>query len=211
MATAPHRSPLALLLALTLAPLTCDEGFSNSFAVDLGPKRYRVEVTGNGQREDLAGTYETSVHATWMLRLWQPGFEAPGFEGGLGLAYGFYESDDQRLQVFEWRGDFGPAFEPVSWLRMGVLLFGGIGYHELDLPRAVFTTTTVAGVGGFGFSYGAHAQLTLKPFRALHLSGQVGFRGLYVSDAVFENDQVVRGVESSTTGLLAGASIGFAF
>lgn len=200
--------PAALL---TLAASGMAEEFTNSFAVDLGEKRYRVSVTGNNQRVELAGTYDTAVHATWMLRLWDRGFEGPGFEGGLGLAYGFYESGEQRLQVFECRGDFGPAFEPVSWLRLGVLFFGGVGYHELYLPQAVYTTTTVSGIGNLGFSYGAHANLAIKLMRQLHLSGQIGVRGLYVSDGVFENNQLVRGVESSTIGLLAGASIDFAF
>ena len=187
------------------------EEFTNSFALDVGQKDYRVSVTGNGQRVDLVGTYDTSVHATWMLRLFDHGFESPGFLGGLGLGYGFYEHDDQRLQVFECRGDFGPAFEPVSFLRFSMLLFGGFGYHELYLPRAVNVLTGVGGVGNLGFSYGANAELTVKLLQQLHLSGQVGIRGLYVSDGVIENNQVIRGVESSTIGLLVGASIDFAF
>jgi hypothetical protein len=193
-----------------LVGLTAEE-FSNSFAVDLGQKDYRVDVTGNDQRAYLSGTYETSLHATWMLRLWDQGFESPGFLGGLGLAYGLYEDRDLRLQVFEMRGDFGPAFEPVSWLRIGVLFFGGTGYHDLNLPRAVYEQTTVGGAGMWGFSYGAHAFLTLKPTSRLQLSGQAGIRGLYASYGVFEDNQLDRGVESSTIGLLAGASLDFAF
>jgi hypothetical protein len=203
---------LAAVASLTLTlPAVADEGFSNSFIVDLGQKDYRVSVTGNGNRVDLDGRYDTSVHATWMLRLWQPGFESPGFYGGLGVAYGFYEVDDQRLQVFECRGDFGPGFEPVSWLRLSMLFFGGFGYHDLTVPRSVALLTGVNGVGNLGFSYGANAELTFKLSKRVHLSGQGGFRGLYVSYGVFENGNLDRGVESSTFGLLAGASIDFAF
>ncbi|HEX3132755.1 MAG TPA: hypothetical protein VHX44_04130 [Planctomycetota bacterium] len=203
---------LTAVATLTIIVSTCaDEGFSNSFILDLGQKDYRVSVTGNGNRVDLDGRYDTSVHATWMLRLWQPGFESPGFYGGLGVAYGFYEADDQRLQVFECRGDFGPGFEPVSWLRLSMLLFGGFGYHDLTVPRPVALLTGVNGVGNLGFSYGANAELTLKLSKHVYLSGQGGFRGLYVSYGVFENGNLDRGIESSTFGLLAGASIDFAF
>jgi hypothetical protein len=187
------------------------EEFSNSFAVDAGRKEYRVSVTGNDERVDLSGSYATSLHATWMLRLWEDGFESPGFLGGLGLAYGFYEEDDLRLQVFEMRADFGPAFEPVSWLRLGMQAFGGIGYHDLRVPQAVYDLTGVAGVGNLGFSYGANGFLTCKVHPRLHLSGQIGFRGMYVSYGVFEDGDLERGITSSTIGLLAGASIDFAF
>jgi hypothetical protein len=179
--------------------------------ITLGPKDYRVDVTGNNQHAYLSGTYETSVHATWMLRLWDQGFESPGFLGGLGLAYGLYEDRDLRLQVFEVRGDFGPAFEPVSWTRIGLLFFGGTGYHDLNLPRFVYAQTTVGGAGMWGFSYGAHAFLTLKPTARFHLSGQVGIRGLYASYGYFDDNHLERGVECSTIGLLAGGSIEFAF
>lgn len=192
-------------------PALAEEGFSNCFIVDLGQKDYRVSVTGNDNRVYLDGSYDTSVHATWMLRLWQPGFESPGFYGGLGVAYGFYETDDQRLQVFECRGDFGPGFEPVSWLRISMQLFGGIGYHDLMLPRPVALVTGVSGVGNLGFSYGANAELTLKLTKRLHISGQGGFRGLYVSYGAFDDGNLERGIESNTFGLLAGASIDFAF
>lgn len=185
--------------------------FTNSFALDVGEKNYHISVTGNNQHVDLSGAYDTSLHATWMLRLYDPSFDGPGFMGGLGLAYGHYEATDLSLNVFECRGDFGPAFEPVSWLRVGMLFFGGIGYHELHLTKAVYATTTVSGIGNLGFSYGANAELTIKILPRLHLSGQAGFRGLYVSDGTFQNDQLVRGVESSTIGLLLGASIDFAF
>ncbi len=190
---------------------TWAEEFSNSFALDIGPKDYRVDVTGNDQHAYLSGTYETNLHVTWMLRLWDQGFESPGFLGGLGLAYGLYEDRDLRLQVFEMRGDFGPAFEPVSWMRLGMLFFGGTGYHDLNLPPAVFAQTTVGGAGMWGFSYGAHAFFTIKPLPRLQLSAQGGIRGLYASYGVFENGNLERGVESSTIGLLAGASIDFTF
>lgn len=205
-------STLRLFAALTAVSTSAwTEEFSNSFSLDLGPKDYRVDVTGNNQRAYLSGTYDTSIHATWMLRLWDQGFESPGFLGGLGLAYGLYEDGDLRLQVLELRADFGPAFEPVSWLRIGMLAFGGTGYHDLNLPRAVFDQTTVGGAGLWGFSYGANAFLTLKAFNRLHISGQAGIRGLYASYGVFENGNLQRGVEASTIGLLAGASIDFAF
>lgn len=190
---------------------TWAEEFSHSFALDIGPKDYRIDVTGNDQRAYLSGTFETNIHATWMLRLWDQGFESPGFLGGLGLAYGLYEDGDIRHQVFEMRGDFGPAFEPVSWMRIGMLFFGGTGYHDLNLPRAVFAQTTVGGAGMWGFSYGAHAFFTIKPLPRLQLSAQGGIRGLYASYGVFENGNLERGVECSTIGLLAGASIDFAF
>jgi hypothetical protein len=187
------------------------EEFSNSFAVDLGRKAYRISVTGNGERVDLDGDYGTSVHATWMLRFWDPGFESPGLLGGLGLAYGFYEQDDLRLQVFEMRGDFGPAFEPVSWLRLGMMIFGGVGYHDLHVPQAIYEVTGVSGVGNLGFTYGGNAFLTFKPHPRLHLTALGGFRGLYVSYGVFADGDLQRGIESSTIGLLAGASVDFAF
>jgi hypothetical protein len=211
MTTAGCRRRLALAVALLMPATLVGEEFSNSFAIDLGRKSYRIAVTGDGQRADLDGTYTTAVHATWMLRLWDHGFESPGFLGGLGLAYGLYDDRDLTLQVFECRGDFGPAFEPVPWLRLGMLLFGGVGYHDLHLPRAVYDLTTIGGAGMWGFTYGAHAQLTFKPCDSLHLSGQFGFRGLYASYGVFEDDQLTRGVSSSAIGLLAGASIDFAF
>lgn len=203
---------LAALCALTAHVVVAEEGFSNCFIVDIGQKDYRVAVTGNDVRIDLDGRYDTSVHASWMLRLEDQGYESPGFYGGLGLAYGFYETDDGlEYQVFEMRGDFGPAFHPVSFLRLGVLFFGGIGYHDLRVPRAVAAITDVNGVGNLGFTYGANAELTLKLMKNLHLSGQAGFRGLYVSYGVFEDGDLERGIESSTFGLLAGASIDFAF
>jgi hypothetical protein len=190
---------------------TWGEEFSNSFALDIGPKDYRIDVTGNDERAYLSGTFETNIHATWMLRLWDNGFESPGFLGGLGLAYGLYEDGDIRLQVFEMRGDFGPAVEPVSWMRIGMLFFGGTGYHDLNLPRAVFDQTTVGGAGMWGFSYGANAFFTLKPLPRLQLSAQGGIRGLYASYGVFEDGDLERGIECSTIGLLAGASIDFSF
>jgi len=202
---------LPLVLLLMTARATEAEEFTNSFAVDLGQKSYRIAVTGNDQRVDLDGTYDTSVHATWMLDYWDPGFEAPGFIGGLGLAYGFYEQDDLRLQVFEMRGEFGPAMEPVSWLRFGMQIFGGIGYHDLTVPRAVYDVTGVGGVGNLGFSYGGNAFLTFKLGKRIHLSGQAGFRGMYVSYGVFEDGDLQRGIESSTIGLLAGGSFDFVF
>lgn len=208
--------PLAAALRIAIAcagvfASTRAEEFSNSFALDVGPKDYRIDVTGNDQRAYLSGTFETNIHATWMLRLWDNGFESPGFIGGLGLAYGLYEEGDLRLQVFEMRGDFGPAFEPVSWMRIGMLFFGGTGYHDLTLPRAVFEQTTVGGAGMWGFSYGANAFFTLKPLPRVHLSAQGGIRGLYSSYAVFENNELDRGVENSTIGFLAGASLDFSF
>jgi hypothetical protein len=203
--------PLALV-ALTTHALVAEEGFSNCFILDIGQKDYRVAVTGNDTRIDLDGRYDTSLHATWMLRLEDRGYDSPGFYGGLGVAYGRYETgNDQRYQVFECRGDFGPAFHPVSFLRLGVLFFGGVGYHDLRVPRPVATITGVTGVGNFGFSYGAHGEVTVKLSKRLHLSGQAGFRGLYVSYGVFEDGDLERGIESSTFGLLAGASIDFAF
>lgn len=206
------RRGIATLCAALAQGLAAEEGFSNSFIVDLGPKDYRVAVTGNDTRIDLDGRYETSVHATWMLRLEDQTYYSPGFYGGLGLAYGFYETDDDlEYQVFEMRGDFGPAFHPVSFLRLGVLFFGGIGYHDLRVPRAVALITDVSGVGNLGFTYGANAELTVKLTKNFHLSGQAGFRGLYVSYGVFEDGDLQRGIESSTFGLLAGAGVDFAF
>lgn len=202
---------LTLIFFLATKANTWAEEFTNSFALDVGEKNYHISVTGNNQVVDLSGAYDTSLHATWMLRLYDPSFDGPGFIGGLGLAYGHYASAELSLDVFECRGDFGPAFEPVSWLRVGMLFFGGCGYHELHLPKAVYATTTVSGIGNLGFSYGANAELTIKILPRLHLSGQAGFRGLYVSDGTFQNNQLVRGVESSTIGLLLGASIDFAF
>lgn len=190
---------------------TWAEEFSNSFSIDFGPKDYRIDVTGNDRYVYLSGTYDTSLYASWMLRLWDQGYESPGFLGGLGLAYGLYEDGDLQLQVFEMRGDFGPAFEPVPWTRIGVLFFGGTGYHELNLPRVVYAQTNVGGAGMWGCSYGAHAFLTLKPLPRLQLSAQCGFRGLYASYGVFENGNLERGVECSTIGLLAGGSIDFVF
>lgn len=208
----PARNALPVVAVLCAVSIGARaEEFSNSFAVDLGQKSYRISVTGNDQVVDLDGSYETSVHATWMLRFWDPGFEAPGLIGGLGLAYGFYEEDELRLQVFEMRGEFGPAMEPVSWLRFGMQIFGGIGYHDLHVPQAVYDVTGVNGIGNLGFSYGANAFLTFKLHDSLHLSGQAGFRGMYVSYGVFEDGDLQRGIESSTIGLLAGASIDFAF
>lgn len=200
-----------LTVVLFLTATAWAEDFTNSFALDVGEKNYRIGVTGNNQRVDLSGAYDTSLHATWMLRFFDSSFDGPGFLGGLGLAYGHYESADLSLDVFECRADFGPAFEPVSWLRIGMMFFGGCGYHELRLPKTVYATTTVSGIGNFGFSYGANAELTFKILPRLHLSGQAGFRGLYVSNGIFENNQLIRGVESSTIGLLLGASIDFAF
>src|SRR5687768_8681733 len=166
------------VLATSLRIATCAgviasagaEEFSNSFSIDLGPKDYRIDVTGDDQHVYLSGTYETSLYASWMLRLWDHGFESPGFLGGLGLAYGLYEDRELRLQVFEMRGDFGPAFEPVPWMRIGMLFFGGTGYHDLNLPRVVYAQTTVGGAGMWGFSYGAHAFFTLKPLPNQQLS-----------------------------------------
>ena len=204
----------ALTACCTVATrlLAAEEGFSNCFSVDLGPKDHRVSVTGNDLRIDLDGRYDTAVHATWMLRLEDRGFEAPGFYGGLGVAYGYYESDDDlEYHVFECRGDFGPSFHPLPWLRLSMLFFGGFGYHDLHVPRVVALATGVSGVGNLGFSYGANADLTVKLGRNLHLSGQAGFRGLYVSYGVFQDGDLERGIESSTFGLLAGASIDFAF
>lgn len=203
---------LAIVCACVVNGIDAEEGFSNCFILDVGQKDYRVSVTGNDTRIDLDGRYDTSLHASWMLRLEDQGYESPGFYGGLGLAYGYYETDDDlEYHVFEMRGDFGPAFHPVSFLRLGVLFFGGIGYHDLSVPRAVALITDVNGVGNLGFTYGANAELTFKLSKHFHLSGQAGFRGLYVSYGVFEDGDLERGIESSTFGLLAGASIDFAF
>ena len=209
----PARALLRTVAALgALVGGTRAEEFSNSFAVDLGPKDHRITVTGNDLRIDLDGQYDTSVHATWMLRLEDHGFYSPSFYGGLGLAYGFYESGDGlEYQVFEMRGDFGPCFYPAPFVRLGVLFFGGWGYHDLRVPRAVALLTDVSGVGNLGFSYGANAELTIKLSKSFHLSGQAGFRGLYVSYGSFDDGNLERGIESSTFGLMAGAGIDFAF
>jgi hypothetical protein len=187
------------------------EEFSNSFAVDVGPKQYRCEIIGNNARFEQSGRFTTNVHATWMLRMWDPGFEAPGLVGGLGLAYGYYHDQDLTYQIFEWRADVGPAYEPTSWLRIAMLAFAGIGYHDLSVPQASYTSTGIGGAGMWGFSYGAHAQLSVKPWENIQVSGQLGFRGLYASYSVTENNTLERAATISATGLLAGASIDFSF
>ncbi len=185
--------------------------FTNSFAIDLGPKRYRCETIGQNNRFEQHGSFSTNIHASWMLRFWDTGFESPGFIGGLGLAYGFYEDNDINYQIFEWRADMGPAFDPTPWMRVAILAFGGIGYHDINLPPNSYALTGIGGAGMWGFSYGAHAMLTLKPWDNFHLSLQGGFRGLYASFAIIENNIINRSATISATGFLAGGSLDFVF